>query len=48
MKKLLLGLFTLGLIGCGGHTCDAYRSSDLTKGKPKNQIKFVQKLIETK
>ena len=38
MKKLLiagvLGVFVLGAASCGGgHTCDAYRTSDYTKYK---------------
>ncbi|MBN4073155.1 hypothetical protein JYT74_03830 [Crocinitomix catalasitica] len=35
MKKVIiagfLGVFALGIVGCGHGTCDAYKKSDYTK-----------------
>lgn len=53
MKKLILvglvGVFGLGMASCGGgHTCDAYRTSDYTKYKAEHtqKIEMVQSLVE--
>ena len=47
MKKLLiagvLGVFVLGVTSCGGgHTCDAYRTSDYSKYKAEKAEQSVQ------
>jgi hypothetical protein len=50
MKKVMLaglaGVFTLGMMSCGGGhgACDAYRKSDYAKYKEQKtqQIKFVE------
>ena len=54
MKKVvlagLLGVFALGMTSCGGgHTCDAYRTSDYTKYKAEQsqKIETLQTLSET-
>ena len=44
MKKVILagiaGIFVLGMTSCGGgHTCDAYRTSDYTKYKAEQSKK---------
>jgi hypothetical protein len=45
MKKVILagiaGVFVLGMTSCGGggHTCDAYRTSDYTKYKAEQSKK---------
>lgn len=45
MKKIFLtgivGVFVLGMTSCGGgHTCDAYRTSDYTKYKAEKTQKM--------
>lgn len=45
MKKFILagiaGVFVLGMTSCGGgHTCDAYRTSDYTKYKAEKSKKI--------
>lgn len=52
MKKVILagiaGVFVLGMTSCGGgHTCDAYRTSDYTKYKA-DQSKKVELNIRKK
>jgi hypothetical protein len=54
MRKVLiaglLGIFAIGMVSCGGgHTCDAYRTSDYTKYKAnqKAKIEMIQELSET-
>lgn len=53
MKKLLiagvLGVFVLGATSCGGgHTCDAYRSSDYTKYKAEKTKKIEKVKVSVK
>ncbi|MCH2235112.1 MAG: hypothetical protein MK078_12740 [Crocinitomicaceae bacterium] len=52
MKKLLiagvLGVFVLGAASCGGgHTCDAYRTSDYTKYKTEKAERTTDKVEKT-
>ena len=51
MKKLILtgvlGVFVLGMASCGGgHTCDAYRTSDYTKYKAEKTKELKQEKAE--
>ena len=58
MKRIVLtgivGVFLLGMASCGGggHTCDAYRTSDYTKYKSEKaqqvDIQGIAKLIKEK
>jgi hypothetical protein len=54
MRKVLiagiLGVFALGMTSCGGgHTCDAYRTSDYTKYKADHsqKVEMIQELTES-
>lgn len=53
MKKVLvagiLGVFALGMTSCGGgHTCDAYRTSDYStyKKEQAQKMEMIQELTE--
>lgn len=53
MKRIILaglaGVFVLGMASCGGgHTCDAYRKSDVTKYKAEKTDKNIEKPVIVK
>ena len=54
MKKVLiagiLGIFAIGMVSCGGgHTCDAYRTSDYSKYKKDHnqKVQILEDLSKT-